>query len=120
MPTDDRATSFGYTGTWTTGTSTSYYAGTYKLTSTPGAKVTVTAWTDQVALIGARSTTSGKATITIDGVVKATIDTYGATAAYRQTLATITVPYGEHTITVTNLATTGRPRLNLDALAFRR
>ena len=120
MPTDDRATSFGYTGTWTTGTSTSYYAGTYKLTSTPGAKVTVTAWTDQVALIGARSTTSGKATITIDGVLKATIDAYGATAAYRQTLATITVPYGEHTITVTNLATTGRPRLNLDALAFRR
>ena len=120
MPTDDRATSFGYTGTWTTGTSTSYYGGTYKLTSTPGAKVTVTAWTDQVSVIGARSTTSGKATITIDGVVKATIDTYGATAAYRQTLATITVPYGEHTITVTNLATTGRPRLNLDALAFRR
>ena len=52
MPTDDRATSFGYTGTWTTGTSTSYYGGTYKLTSTPGAKVTVTAWTDQVSVIG--------------------------------------------------------------------
>ena len=120
MPTDDRATSFGYTGTWTTGTSTSYYGGTYKLTSTPGAKVTVTAWTDQVSVIGARSTTSGKATITIDGVLKATIDTYGATAAYRQTLATITIPYGKHTITITNQATTGRPRLILDALAFRR
>ncbi len=120
MPIDDRATSFGYTGTWTAGTSTSYYGGTYKLTSTPGAKVTVTAWTDQVSVIGARSTTSGKATITIDGVLKATIDTYSATAAYRQTLATITIPYGKHTITITNQATTGRPRLILDALAFRR
>ena len=120
MPIDDRATSFAYTGTWTAGNSTSYYGGTYKLTSTPAAKVTVTAWTDQVSVIGARSTTSGKATITIDGVLKATIDTYGATAVYRQTLATITIPYGKHTITITNLATTGRPRLILDALAFRR
>lgn len=120
MPVDERATSFGYTGTWTAGSSTSYYSGTYKLTSAAGAKVTVTAWTDQVALIGTRSTTSGKATITIDGVLKATIDTYATTSAYRQTLATITIPYGKHTITITNLATTDRPRLILDALALRR
>ena len=58
-----------------------------------------------------RASTCGKATVTIDGVLQATIDAYGATAAYRQTLATITVPYGRHTITVTNLGTSGRPLL---------
>ncbi|MFZ2517053.1 MAG: glycoside hydrolase domain-containing protein [Candidatus Lutibacillus vidarii] len=120
MPVDDRATSFGYTGAWTAGSDSRYYSGTYRLTSAAGAKVTVTAWTDQVSVVGVRASTCGKATVTIDGVLQATIDAYGATAAYRQTLATITVPYGRHTITVTNLGTSGRPLLILDALAFRR
>ena len=60
------------------------------------------------------------------GSLKATIDAYGATAAYRQTLAAITVPYGKHTITVTNprdeRATPPhprRPRLPADSAAGR-
>ena len=120
MPVDDRDLGFGYTGAWTTGSSTPYYGGTYRSTSAADATVTATAYTDQISVIGAKSPTSGQATVTVDGVVKATIDAYATTAVARQTLATISLPYGSHTVTVTNLATPGRPRLFLDALAFRR
>ena len=120
MPVDDRGLGVGYTGAWTTGSSTPYYGGTYRSTSAADATVTATAYTDQISVIGAKSPTSGQATVTVDGVVKATIDAYATTAVARQTLATISLPYGSHTVTVTNLATPGRPRLFLDALAFRR
>lgn len=120
MPTDDKSTSLTYNGTWGAGVSTAAYGGSYHSTKTANAAVATTVYTDQVSVIGTKSTTTGKFAIYVDGSLKATVDTYRATAAARQTLATVTVPFGRHAVKVVNLATAGRPNLLLDAIATRR
>ncbi|PKW27393.1 fibronectin type III domain-containing protein [Phycicoccus duodecadis] len=119
MPTDDRATSLSWSTGWAKGVSSSYYAGTYRITKVR-ATVRATAWTDQVTLIGARTRTSGKLAVYVDGVLRLTVDSSGSTTSLRQSLGTVTVPYGRHVVVVTALATPGRPTVILDALAFRR
>jgi threonine/homoserine/homoserine lactone efflux protein len=90
-------------------------------TSSVGASVTYTVQTSNpgqyVAVVVAKAANRGRATITVDGAGAGTIDTYAATSTNRvigwQTrLATA----GTHTIKITNQATAGRPRIDIDSV----
>ena len=54
------------------------------------------------------------------GVKKMTVSSHAPKNAFRQTLARVSLSYGHHTVRVVNLATTGHPRLYLDALVVTR
>jgi hypothetical protein len=103
-----------YSGVWTSPASASYADGAAKATSAAGAEVSWTFTGTQVAWIGSRSTTSGVATVYIDGVKVATVDTRGGTTLHRQALWVGTTTTGAHTIKVVNVATLGRPNLLVD------
>ena len=64
----------------------------------------------------ARATTRGKVKVYVDGVLQATVDTYRSSTQYRSVVwrqaysSTVT-----KTIRIVVLATSGRPRVDLDA-----
>ncbi|MFV0459606.1 MAG: hypothetical protein ACK5MT_12650 [Actinomycetales bacterium] len=71
-----------------------------------------------IGLVAARGPLRGKAAIYLDGTHVAIIDTYAesninSTVVWRQAVAP-----GAHTLTVVNLATDGRPRLDVDAVTL--
>jgi hypothetical protein len=68
-----------------------------------------------VALVMEKAPDRGKVRILVDGVAKATVDTYAATKKHRSIVWAGQVPAGEHTVTVVNLATPNRPRVDVDA-----
>ena len=52
----------------------------------------------------------------VDGKRITTVNTYSATKANRKVVWVRKMGAGTHTITIVNLATTGRPRIDLDAV----
>ena len=53
----------------------------------------------------------------VDNVLTATVDTYAATTRYRQTLWTVDLAAGRHTVTVKVVGTAHRPAVRLDGFA---
>jgi hypothetical protein len=68
-----------------------------------------------ISWIGALATTRGKAHVYIDGTLVATVDCYSSTWSSHRVLYSWAGAYGTHTIQITNLGTSGRPRIDLDA-----
>ncbi len=88
-------------------------------TSKKWARMTYTfeASEDQVvAIVMPMAPNRGKAKIKVDGVRRGTVDTYSPTRDNRIVVwQTEPLEAGVHTITVINLATEGRPRIDVDA-----
>jgi hypothetical protein len=73
-------------------------------------------YNSRVALIMAKGPARGKAAIYYDGRYIKTIDTYAATNTNRVVMWDVEVTgSSNHTIKVVNLATSGRPRIDIDA-----
>jgi len=105
-----------YGGSWTTATVASAYGGSLRYASTSKAIATLTFTGSSVAWVAPRSATRGKADVYVDGVLATTVDLYAATAQARmivfsQSGATAT----SHTLQIRVKATSGRPRVDLDA-----
>jgi hypothetical protein len=106
-------------GTWKTTTNSQYLGGSGLYSSAKGATASWTVTTRSVALINKRTTSSGKLYVYVDGVYAATVDTRASSSLYRQIQWTRTwSTSARHTIKVKVAATSGRPTIALDGLAY--
>jgi hypothetical protein len=108
-----------YTGSWTTSSCQCFLFGRTRRTSSSGARVTLTANFPEgshLALVRAKGPGRGRAAIRLDGTIITTIDTFAPTNANRVVVFDRLMPAGTHSISITNLATSGRPRVDLDAI----
>jgi hypothetical protein len=73
--------------------------------------------TQHVALIMAKGPARGKASVYVDGVYRATVDTYAAGNVNRVVVWEAEFAgTANHTVKVVNQATAGRPRIDVDAV----
>ncbi|MGW0926634.1 peptidoglycan recognition protein family protein [Streptomyces sp. NPDC002755] len=114
-------TSATKTGTWTKKTSTSYLGGASLSSSAKNASLSWTFTGRSVAWIVSRASTSGQAVIYVDGTKTATVDLKSTTTAYRNALWTKSwASAGKHTVKIVVSATSGRPAVTTDGIAYLR
>ncbi|MFI7370000.1 N-acetylmuramoyl-L-alanine amidase, partial [Actinoplanes sp. NPDC049668] len=111
-------TSAKKTGTWTKKSATSHLNGKALYASKKNAKLTFTFTGRSAALIVGRFKNSGKATVYLDGKKVSTIDTKAGKTTYRQAVWAKSAAYGKHTVSIVVLATSGRPGVTVDGLAY--
>ncbi len=124
VPRDDRA--FGFSAGTTRRTSPTAYRGTLTTTNVADAELTLTtADGNGFYLVGRVGPSYGRLQVTLDGVSRV-IDTgfyQGSRAtSIRDRVLLFSAPLtpGPHTVTITNLGTSGRPTIALDGLDFSR
>jgi hypothetical protein len=78
-----------------------------------GASVTFRFTGRAVGWVSVRATTRGNARVSIDGTTVGTVYLYGSTAYRRLVFARHPTP-GTHTLKITVLGTSGRPRVDVD------
>jgi hypothetical protein len=122
VPLNETWSGLSYGTGWGSVASTSRYLDTYKYAT--GANRTVTAKTDtqRFTVIGDRCAACGAFKVYVDGVLKATIDTYASTTQPRQALYTggVFSKISSHTIKIVTVGTAGRSRVDLDGLTLLR
>ena len=106
------------TGTWTTKKVASHLNGKALYSTKKNAKLTFTFTGRSAALIVSRTKKSGKLDVYVDGKKVSTIDTKSSKTAYRQAIWTRSMAAGKHTVTVLVRATSGRPGVTVDGLAY--
>jgi hypothetical protein len=110
------STSVKFSGTWSTHSSSSHLGGSARYTTVAGRSVSHGFTGSSIAWVGAVGPTRGQARVYIDGVLKATVNTYAASVAYRRTLYTFSWPsQGSHTIKIVVVGTPGHARVDVDA-----
>lgn len=98
---DNTSSLITYSGTWRTGTSSSYFGGHVRYATTAGASATYTINASGAAWIAYKGSTRGSAQVFVDGVLKGTINLHTTTAtAKAQVYAFSWVANGPHTIKV--------------------
>lgn len=108
-------------GTWQTATCTCFNGGRDQWTSSAGASATYTFTTtapgEHVALVAPTAPNRGRMSVSLDGAAGQQVDTYSATNVNRVIVwqgALQTA--GQHRVVVTDLATHGRPRVDVDTV----
>ena len=112
---------FTYTGTWSTSFCVCFLQWDTARTWAPSARATFTRTYEQgdhMALVMAKGPGRGRATIRVDGVFAGTIDTFATANTNRVVVFQTVMTAGIHTVSVTNLATPGRARIDVDAAIF--
>ncbi len=103
-------------GTWHTSSTVYASGGSLAYSTTSGASASYTFAGMSVSWVSYRGPNRGKAAVYLDGVYKATVDLYSAAYHSKQVVYAATWPTsGIHTIRIVNLATSGRPRVDVDA-----
>lgn len=110
-----RPAMFTYSGNWSAQRGRFASGGRPVRTKQAGASITFQA-SGEVGLVMAKGPARGRAAILVDGVRVSTVDTYAETNSNRIIVWTRDLPPGTHTIQIRNLATTGHPRIDFDAL----
>jgi hypothetical protein len=100
-----------YKGTWATSRCTCFSGGTTRKTTQAGASVSFQGSGHHVGLVMAKGPDRGKANVYVNGVLKATVNTYSTTKVNRA----VVWNGSAGTIKIVNLATAGHPRIDLDA-----
>ncbi|MGQ4360596.1 N-acetylmuramoyl-L-alanine amidase [Streptomyces sp. SAS_272] len=109
------------TGTWTKKASSSYLGGASLSSSAKNASLSWTFTGRSVAWIVSRAATSGQAVIYVDGTKTATVDLKSTATAFRNALWTKSwSSAGKHTIKIVVSATSGRPAVTTDGIAYLR
>ena len=106
-----------YRGTWRTATGASYWGGAAKYASASGAKASFTFTGKTFAWVARRGPTRGKAEVLVNGSKVATVDLYAS--AYQSQRIVWTKSWStaaKRTVTLRVLGTSGRPRVDLDAI----
>ena len=108
-----------YTPAWADSVCVCWSGGAAKKTSTAGATARYTFTVDRptpIGLVMERAADRGAVQVLVDGVRKATVDTYRAAKQHRAVVWTGTLPKGTHTLAVRNVGTPGRARVDVDAV----
>jgi hypothetical protein len=114
-----------YAGAWGTSYCKCWLAGAVRRTTTQGATATIAPAATSfpgdvdnhhVALVAEKGPDRGKFRIYVDGRLRTTVDLYAATSRPRTIVWQTGFGDHGHTIKVENLATPGRPRIDLDAV----
>jgi hypothetical protein len=116
--TEQSSTAVKYSGTWTTVSTTASSASgsSLRYTTSKGAYAYFTFTGSSIAWVAPRSTNRGYADVYIDGVLKGSVNLYATSyQAQRIVYAFNWASNGTHTIKVVNRATSGRPRIDIDA-----
>jgi hypothetical protein len=104
-----------YRGSWVTSTSTVWWGGTARSSSTKGSTATYTFTGRKIAWVGLKGANRGKAQVFVNGVLKATVDLYSATTLKQRIVWSANYSTSAtRTITIKVLATPGRPRVDID------
>ena len=114
--------SASYRRTWSTVKSSSCWLGTAKATRAKNASVAFAfRGGKSVGLVLIKGPGRGRAAVYVDGKYVKTIDTYSSTWKMRSYVGVKSLTgSGSHTVRVVNLATTGRPRFDIDGFAVTR
>jgi hypothetical protein len=107
-----------YTGTWGVSHCLCFSAHTTRYSTADGATARFTFdHAGPVGLVMEKAPNRGRIQILVDGVLRASPDTYAATPEHRSVVWIGTLQgAGSHTVTVVNQATPGRPRVDVDAM----
>jgi Concanavalin A-like lectin/glucanases superfamily len=113
----ETSTRLRYSGTWAITRSTAFWGGQAKASSSAGARATISVTGRSVEWVARKAPTRGKAQVYVNGVLKATVDLYASSyqnqrvvwAANWSTSAT-------RTVSIRVLGTSGRPRVEVDAI----
>jgi subtilisin len=105
-----------WTSGWSKGTSSWASGGTMRYTSRAGASVTLTTTAKTLAFVAPVSSNRGSARIYVNGVLQATVSLYASTGASRRILWTKTYAAGTKQVRIEAVGTSGRPRIDVDAI----
>ncbi len=109
------STSVRYRGTWANSTSTTWWGGTARSSSTRGSTASFTFTGRSIAWVGLKAANRGKAYVYLNGVLKATVDLYSATTLKQRIVWSASyTSSATRTITIKVLGTSGRPRVDVD------
>jgi hypothetical protein len=104
-----------YHGTWTSSTSTTWWGGTAKGSSSAGATASLTFTGRQFAWISLKAYNRGKAQVYVNGVLTATVDLYSATLLKQRVAWSATwSTSATRTVLIKVLGTATRPRIDVD------
>jgi hypothetical protein len=104
-----------YHGTWATSTSTTWWGGTARSSSTKGSTATFTFTGKSIAWVGLKAANRGKANVYVNGMLKATVDLYSATTLRQRIVWSANYSTSAtRTVTIKVLGTSGRPRMDID------
>ncbi|TLM70150.1 MAG: tandem-95 repeat protein, partial [Actinobacteria bacterium] len=102
---EETAAGLEWTGTWSTLARTQFSGGTARYASGTGKSVTATFTGVGIDWIGAKTTSSGKARVYLDGALVATVDSYSNVSRFGEVLYSVSdLPEGAH---VLRIETTG-------------
>lgn len=117
----DRSTVIKRSGMWYTYSSTAMSGGTTAWSRSKGASLTATVTGRGFALVMPRGPTRGQARVYLDGSLIATISLYRSSSLARQVvLSRAWAVEATRTVRVVVVGTTGRPRIDLDAIVVLR
>ncbi len=106
-----------YRGTWRTASSSAYSGGSVRFARAAGAKAWLTTKARAIAFVTALGPHRGAVRIYIDGTLATTIDLWAPTRTTRYVaFSKAWSSVGSHTITIVVVGSSGRPRVDLDAL----
>jgi hypothetical protein len=108
------------TGTWSTSKCTCANFGSTTYTTAKNASITYTVNVDQpgrtIAVVAPASSNRGVMNISVDGATAQAVNTNAATTTNRVIVWQKTLSAGTHTVKVTNVATAGHARIDIDTL----
>jgi hypothetical protein len=114
--TQQSSTSVKFSSGWTTSTVSSASGGSVKYTKTKGASVSYTFSGSSIAWVSPKGPARGSADVYVDGVLRATVSLNASSyQAQRIVFAYNWASNGTHTVRVVNRATSGHPRIDVDA-----
>lgn len=109
-----------YAGNWAQSHCTCYDAGTVEKTSAKGATATFAFDAnaqDSIGLVMEKAANRGEFTVFVDGINMGTVDTHSHTTRHKVIVwAGRVSTTGSHVVKLVNQATSGRPRIDLDAV----
>ena len=119
--TDQGSAAVHWTGTWTTSHTTAASGGSVRATTHANASATYTFTGRAVGWVAYLASSLGRASVYLDGKLVATVDLHATTSAWRRVaFAKRWSTAGRHVIRVVCRATSGRPRVDIDAFVVLR
>lgn len=119
VPYDDRAMTAS--GTWAKVSQAGRFGGTLRTSGKKGASLTLSQDGSSFALVADRCPTCGQLKVFVDGVLRATVDTFAAKTTPRQVVWSASyATIGRHRVTVAVVGTAKRPGVRVDGVVARR
>jgi hypothetical protein len=113
----ESSTRIRYSGTWRSTSSSVYWGGVAKYASTAGARATFTSTGRAIAWVARKGPTRGKAEVLVNGTKVATVDLYASSYQNQRVVWSMSwSSAATRTVVIRVVGTSGRPRVDLDAI----